>query len=210
MGSGWQAPGGWTHAAYLRNLRNQSDLNGTMVNNNGSASSDTGTGRRRESLRHSGFHEQRRLVGKLSLCGRTHALRSSQSDVQPNHLQHRHGRRRPARRQFGDRQRRSSRRYADLHLEGPERSGMGKQLEPFEDVHHRGSRPAALGVWRYHDHSDLAQFVSETDDNWNIQNVSITVNGSSGSACLYNHGGNPLARLTGSAPSVTLKPGTGC
>jgi hypothetical protein len=50
----------------------------------------------------------------------------------------------------------------------------------------------------------------ETDDNWNVQNVSITVNGASGSACLYNHGGNPLARLTGSAPSVTLKPGTGC
>jgi len=47
-------------------------------------------------------------------------------------------------------------------------------------------------------------------DNWNIQNVSTTVNGSSGSACLYNHGGNPLVRLTGSAPSVTLRPGTGC
>src|SRR5208282_1184932 len=37
MGSGRQAQGGWTHAAFLRNLRNQSDLNGTMVNNNGTA-----------------------------------------------------------------------------------------------------------------------------------------------------------------------------
>ncbi len=44
MGSGWQAQTGWTHAAFLRNLRNQSDMNGTMVNNNGAASSDTGTG----------------------------------------------------------------------------------------------------------------------------------------------------------------------
>jgi hypothetical protein len=44
MGSGSQAKEGWTHAAYLRNLRNQSNLNGTMVNNNGVASSDTGTG----------------------------------------------------------------------------------------------------------------------------------------------------------------------
>jgi hypothetical protein len=44
MGSGWQAEGGWTHAAYLRNLRNQSDLDGTMIDNGGGASSDTGTG----------------------------------------------------------------------------------------------------------------------------------------------------------------------
>jgi hypothetical protein len=44
MGSGTQAQGGWTHAAYMRNLRNQSNLAGTMVNNDGTASSDTGTG----------------------------------------------------------------------------------------------------------------------------------------------------------------------
>jgi hypothetical protein len=44
MGSGWQAQAGFKKAAYLRNLRNQSDLNGTMVNNNGTPSSDTATG----------------------------------------------------------------------------------------------------------------------------------------------------------------------
>jgi hypothetical protein len=44
MGSGTQAQGGWTHAAYLRALRNQSNLNGNMVSNNGSPSSDTATG----------------------------------------------------------------------------------------------------------------------------------------------------------------------
>ena len=43
MGSGWQAQAGWTKAAYLRNLRNQSDLDGTMVNNNGSSTSDIAT-----------------------------------------------------------------------------------------------------------------------------------------------------------------------
>jgi hypothetical protein len=44
MGSGWQAQGGWKHAAFLRNLRNQSDLNGNMVNNNGIPSTDSATG----------------------------------------------------------------------------------------------------------------------------------------------------------------------
>jgi hypothetical protein len=44
MGSGWQAEGGWTHAAFVRNLRNQSNLAGAMVNNNGTAESDTASG----------------------------------------------------------------------------------------------------------------------------------------------------------------------
>jgi hypothetical protein len=44
MGSGRQAQDGWTHAAFQRNLRNQSDLNGTMVKNNGTPSSDTANG----------------------------------------------------------------------------------------------------------------------------------------------------------------------
>ena len=44
MGSGRRAEDGWTHAAFQRNLRNQIDLNGTMANNNGTASSDTANG----------------------------------------------------------------------------------------------------------------------------------------------------------------------
>jgi hypothetical protein len=44
MGSGRQAADGWTHAAFARNLRNQSDTNGTMVNNNGTAETDTANG----------------------------------------------------------------------------------------------------------------------------------------------------------------------
>jgi hypothetical protein len=43
MGSGWEAQAGWAKAAFLRNLRLQSDLNGTMVNNNGFATSDIAT-----------------------------------------------------------------------------------------------------------------------------------------------------------------------
>lgn len=43
MGSGWQAQAGWTKAAFLRNLRNQSDMNGAMVNNNGFPTEDAAT-----------------------------------------------------------------------------------------------------------------------------------------------------------------------
>jgi Neprosin len=44
MGSGRQANDGWRYAAFLRNLRNQSNTEGTMVNSHGSASTDTATG----------------------------------------------------------------------------------------------------------------------------------------------------------------------
>jgi hypothetical protein len=43
MGSGWQASTGWTKAAFLRNVRNQSNLNGKMVNSDGTAESDVAT-----------------------------------------------------------------------------------------------------------------------------------------------------------------------
>jgi hypothetical protein len=46
--------------------------------------------------------------------------------------------------------------------------------------------------------------IFETDDNWNIQSVAITANGPGGAAQVLNRSGNPLARLTGSSPSVTL------
>ncbi len=44
MGSGRQAQDGWTHAAFVRNLRVQSNSAGAMVNSNGSAESDTANG----------------------------------------------------------------------------------------------------------------------------------------------------------------------
>lgn len=43
MGSGSQALAGAGKAAYLRNLRNQSSMDGTMVDSNGSAASDVAT-----------------------------------------------------------------------------------------------------------------------------------------------------------------------
>ena len=41
MGSGLHPAAGWTHAAYQKNLRNQSNTNGTMDNFNGGAETDT-------------------------------------------------------------------------------------------------------------------------------------------------------------------------
>jgi hypothetical protein len=44
MGSGRRAEDGWAKAAFQRNLRNQSDTNGAMVNHNGVAQTDTANG----------------------------------------------------------------------------------------------------------------------------------------------------------------------
>jgi len=52
---------------------------------------------------------------------------------------------------------------------------------------------------------------AESNDNWNIQNVVLTLSDSgSNPVCFANVSGNPFARLTGSAPSVTLTPLQGC
>src|SRR5260370_12467149 len=50
----------------------------------------------------------------------------------------------------------------------------------------------------------------ETDDNWNMKSVGVTVKGSGGSSCVLDQKGTPLRRLTGSSPSVTLYRGKGC
>jgi len=44
----------------------------------------------------------------------------------------------------------------------------------------------------------------ETNDNWNLQRVGVTAKGPAGSACVLDQNGNPLSRLTGDIPSVTL------
>jgi hypothetical protein len=44
MGSDWQAQGGWTRAAFLRNLRNQIDMSGEMVDYDGTVLDQTPVG----------------------------------------------------------------------------------------------------------------------------------------------------------------------
>jgi hypothetical protein len=52
----------------------------------------------------------------------------------------------------------------------------------------------------------------ESDDNWNVQAVNVTLSNSTNgqSACLANVNGNPFVRLTGSAGSVVINAGQGC
>ncbi len=51
----------------------------------------------------------------------------------------------------------------------------------------------------------------ETDDNWNVQKLNITVSNSGASrTCLLQRAGNPLVRLTGSSPSASYKARAGC
>jgi hypothetical protein len=51
----------------------------------------------------------------------------------------------------------------------------------------------------------------ETDDNWNIQSIEITILGpANASACVFKASGNPFVRLTGSAGTVNLKAKQGC
>jgi hypothetical protein len=50
----------------------------------------------------------------------------------------------------------------------------------------------------------------ETDDNWNIQTVNVTLSGPGGQACLFSGAGDPFVRLTGSGNFVVLAPGSGC
>ena len=47
--------------------------------------------------------------------------------------------------------------------------------------------------------------IFETQDNWNIQRLTVTASGPGGlAAVVFDRAGNPMARLTGSAPSVTV------
>jgi hypothetical protein len=210
MGSGWQAQAGWTKAAYLSNLRNQSDLNGTMVNNNGSASSDTATG--------SGANPYDILdtMNSGSSWG-SYLYVGGPTPVAPvaakfNQVTFNIG-------TGGDDLRGDSSATASIVLPGGTQTFTLKaQSDPGwpNNSDHTKTFTIAGAAQPLSAFGNITITLTshnsfgETDDNWNVQTVSITVNGSSGSACLYNKGGNPLARLTGSQPSVTLQPGTGC
>jgi len=51
----------------------------------------------------------------------------------------------------------------------------------------------------------------EGDDNWNINQVVINVQGPGGGPyCIVNLSGNPLSRLTGTQPTLTMSRGQGC
>ena len=210
MGSGWQAQCGWTHAAFLRNLRNQSDLNGTMVNDNGVGVSDTATGGGADPYTIQMFMNSGSSWGSYFYLGGPTACAPPKATFNQITFNIETG---------GDDLRGDSSATASVVLPGGTQTFTLKaQSDPGwpNNSDHVKTFTIAGAAQPLSAFGDITITLTshnsfgETDDNWNVQNVSITVNGASGSACLYNHGGNPLARLTGSAPSVTLKPGTGC
>jgi hypothetical protein len=210
MGSGWQAPGGWTHAAFLRNLRIQSDLNGTMANNNGVASSDTGTGSGSNPYDIQDFMNSGSSWGSYLYVGGPTPYAPPKATF--NQVTFNIG-------TGGDDLRGDSSATASIVLPGGTQTftlkaqsdpGWGNNSDHVKTFTIAGPAQPLLAFGDIKITLTSHNSFPETDDNWNIQTVNITVNGASGSSCLYNHGGNPLARLTGSGPSVTLQPGTGC
>jgi hypothetical protein len=204
MGSGWEAQAGWTRAAFMRNLRNQSDLNGTMVNNDGTPSSDTasGTGSNPYDIvldMNSGSSWDSYLyVGGPAVPASAKAtfdqvtfnivtggddLRGDSSATASIKF--------PSGTQTFTLKAHSDPGWGNNsdHVKSFALDGPAQPLSAFKDItitltSHNG--------------------IFETDDNWNIQSVAITANGPGGAAQVLNRSGNPLARLTGSSPSVTL------
>jgi hypothetical protein len=166
MGSGYQAAGGYAKAAYLRNLRVQTDMNGTMTKNNGYASTDAAVSGGADPYTidlhmESSAGDSYFFVGGPTTVTQTFTLKAQSDPGWGNNTDH----------------------VKSFTLSGPP--------QPFSAF---GNITITLTS-----HNGF-----QTDDNWNIQSVLVTLNGSGGSSTLLSKSGEPLARLTGSSPSVTL------
>jgi len=210
MGSGWQAHAGWTKAAFLRNLRVQTDMNGTMVSNNGTGTTDTATGGGADPYTIQMDMDSGSSWGSYFFVGGPTPLAST-AQATFNQITFNIG-------TGGDDLRGDSSATASIVLPGGTQTFTLKAQSDGEWANNSdhvktfaiagAAQPlSAFGpiTFTLTSHNSF----TETDDNWNIQNVDITVSGSSGSAVVLNRGGNPLARLTGSNPSVTLQPAAG-
>jgi len=201
MGSGWQAASGWTKAAYLRNLRTQSDLNGTMANNSGVAATDIATKRGSDP-----YTIQMHMNSGGSWGSYFYVGGPTPANTTFNQIVFNIG-------TGGDDLRGDSSATATVKIGGHSQAftlkaqsdpGWGNNSDHVKTFTIAGpAQPlSAFGSVTITLTSHNSLF--ETDDNWNIQNVWITLNGSGGSTTWLTRSGNPFARLTGSSPSVTL------
>ena len=204
MGSGFQANGGWTKAAFARNIRTQIDMNGTMAINNGSGVGDAAT---------PGGADPYTIETHMNSGGSwgSYFFVGGPTSIAPpaalfNHVT------------FtivtdGDDLRGDSSAVATIALPSGTQSFTlkGQNEGPWGNntTHTKSfaiSGPAqplsAFGAVKISLTSHNGIF--ETDDNWNIQSVEVALSGPGGSASLRNRSGNPFARLTGSGPTVTL------
>ncbi len=209
MGSGSQAAVGWTQAAYMRNLRDQTDLKGTMVSHNGTIETETPPGVKTTPYTIAGFPDKGEIWGSHLFLGGPAAGDPKTFLFDQINFTIVTG---------DDDLRDDSTATAVVDIAGiPQLFTLKKAGESgwangsthvltFQIggvARHRSAFGATTITLTSHDS------FPETQDNWNIQSLAIALSGASGVACLHNQQGNPLARLTGSAPSVTLAPG-GC
>ncbi|MGD1066576.1 MAG: neprosin family prolyl endopeptidase [Vulcanimicrobiaceae bacterium] len=204
MGSGWRAEAGWTRAALVANVRNQTDLNGTMTDNDGFATSDTATGSGTNPYDIQLHMKSGGSWGSYFYVGGPTAPAPPTATYDQVTFAIETG---------GDDLRGDSSATATIHfpsgaqtytLKAQNAAGWGNNSTNTRTFTITGpAQPlAAFGAITITLTSHDGTF--ETPDNWNIQSLTVTALGSSGAAQVYTGSGNPLARLTGSAPSLTV------
>jgi hypothetical protein len=209
MGSGWQAAAGWTKAAFLRNLRNQIDLTGTMTDNNGAATTDIATATGTDPYTIQMAMKSGSTWGSYFYVGGPNTAAQEKATFSRLTFNIKTG---------GDDLRGDSSATAAIALPGgtqrftlkaQNESGWGNNSDHVKSFNIAGP-PLPLAAFgpitiTLTSHNGFL----ETDDNWNIQSIVVTAAGAGGSAPVASQAGNPFVRLTGSAPSVTIHPEAG-
>ena len=206
MGSGFVAAGGFGKSAYVRNLRLQTDMNGTMTENNGYASTDAAVPGGAEpytinlDMESGSAWESYYFVGGPSAVpAPTQTFNEITFDIDTG----------------GDDLRGDSSATASVALPGGTQTFTLKgQSDPSwgNNSDHVKSFKISGPPQPFTAFGNITITLTshngflETDDNWNIQSVLVTLSGSGGSSTFMLKSGEPLARLTGSSPSVTLHP----
>jgi hypothetical protein len=204
MGSGYQASGGWAKSAYLRNLRVQTDMNGTMSENNGYATTDAAVSGGADPYTialdmesGSSWDSYFFVGGPADPPPPVETFNEITFNIETG----------------GDDLRGDSSATAMVALPGGNQtftlkaqndSGWGNNTDHVKAFTLSGTPQPLTNFGNIVITLTSHNGFLETDDNWNIQSVLVTLSGGSGSATLLSKSGNPLARLTGSSPSVTL------
>jgi Neprosin len=204
MGSGYQADGGWQKSAYLRDLRVQTDMNGTMAENDGYATTDAASPGGADPYTIVLDMESGSSWDSYFFVGGPAAPPKPAATFNEIIFNIETG---------GDDLRGDSSATVTVDLPGGNQTftlkaesdpGWGNNTDHVKSFTLSGAPQPLSSFGNITITLTSHNGFLETDDNWNIQSVLVTLSGSSGGATLMSKSGNPLARLTGSNPSVTL------
>lgn len=203
MGSGFQASGGWMKSGYVRNIRLQTDTNGTMADNNGAGGTDAALPGGANPYSVAMDMESGSNWGSYFFVGGPTPPQATFTgiifDIDTG----------------GDDLRGNSSATATIALPaGPQTFTLKAQSDDSWPNNSDNVRSYTLAgpALPFEAFGDVTVTLTshdswfETPDNWNIQSITVTLTGQSGSATLMEKNGTPLARLTNSAPSVTWQP----